>query len=191
MLSISRDLVSKLNVNVIRKQKNLLRFIACLMFIAGILFIVFPFFSGAILSVILGGVLICSSIAWVAIMLKNRVHNFWPVVSGVLVSLAYIMMGYFFITSPEMGMFAIATLLAALFLFGGVIRIMAWFKQRKEAGSWMQLVIGILDLFIAWCFISAAPQTSIVMVSLVVGIELIVSALSCLSLVRQFSQMDT
>ncbi|WP_039057561.1 HdeD family acid-resistance protein [Enterobacter sp. Bisph1] len=190
MLNISRNSVAKQNVNVIRKQKNLLGFIACLMFISGILFIVFPFYSEALLSVILGGVLICSSIAWTAIMLKNRTHNLWPVVSGVLVSIAYMMMGYFFITSPEIGIFTLATLLAGLFLIGGLIRIMAWFRQRKEMGREMLLIIGVLDLFIGWCFISATPQASVVMVSFVVGIELIVSACSCFALARQLSKLS-
>ncbi|ADO50289.1 HdeD family acid-resistance protein [[Enterobacter] lignolyticus] len=188
MLNISQDIVSKLDVSILKKQKKLLIFIACLMFIGGILFIIFPFFSGDILSVILGVVLICSSIAFIAVMFKNRVHNFWPVVSGILVSIAYMVMGYFFITAPELGMFAIATLLACLFSLGGIIRIMAWFRQRQVKGSWLQVVIGVLDLFIAWCFISAAPQASIVMVSMVVGIELIISAFSCFGLARLFSQ---
>lgn len=188
MLNISQDIVSKLDVSILKKQKNLLIFIACLMFIGGILFIIFPFFSGDILSIILGVVLICSSIAFIAVMIKNRVHNFWPVVSGILVSIAYLVMGYFFITAPELGMFAIATLLACLFSLGGIIRIMAWFRQRQVKGSWLQVVIGVLDLFIAWCFISAAPQASIVMVSMVVGIELIISAFSCFGLARLFSQ---
>jgi len=190
MLNISRDIIAKLNVNVIRKQRNLLGFISCLMLIAGILFIVFPFYSEAVLSVILGAVLICGSIAWIAIMFKNRAHNWWAVISGVLVSIAYIMMGYFLITAPQIGMFAMATLLAGLFLLGGVIRIMAWYRQRKETGSMMQLIIGVLDLFIAWCFITAMPQASVVMVSLVVGIELIISAFSCFALAKQFNQLS-
>lgn len=187
MLNISQDIVSKLDVSILEKQKNLLRFIACLMFIGGVLFIIFPFFSGDVLSMVLGVVLICSSIAFIAVMIKNRVHNFWPVVSGILVSIAYVVMGYIFITAPELGMFAIATLLACLFSLGGVIRIMAWFRQRHIKGSWLQVVIGVLDLFIAWCFISAAPQASIMMVSMVVGIELIISAFSCFGLARLFN----
>lgn len=191
MLNINQSIISKLDVKLLEKQKNMLRLIAALMLIAGVLFIAFPFISGDILALILGVVLICSSIAYMAIMIKNRVHNFWPVVSGILVCCAYVVMGYLFITAPELGLFAIATFLACLFALGGVIRITAWFNHRQVKGSWLQLVIGVLDLLIAWCFISAAPQASIMMVSLVVGIELIVSASSCWVLASAFKKSRT
>lgn len=188
MLNINNEIIAKLDAKMLRRQRNVLRIIAVLMFISGTLFISFPFVSGDILSLILGIALICSSIALITIMIKNRRHNFWPIVSGILICLAYVVMGYLFITAPEFGLFAIASVLAGLFALGGVIRIMSWFRHRHTKGSWLQVVIGVLDLLIAWCFITAAPQASIVMVSLVVGIELIVSALNCWSLGRLFNK---
>ncbi|WP_052284136.1 HdeD family acid-resistance protein [Kluyvera genomosp. 1] len=188
MLNINQEVMARLDAKVLEKQRNLLRFIAILMFISGVLFITFPFISGDILAMILGVVLICSSIAYLAIMIKNRVRNFWPVISGLLICLAYVVMGCLFIGAPEFGLFTIGTFLACLFALGGIIRIMDWFHHRTTKGRWIQVLIGMLDLLIAWCFINAAPQTSIMMVSLVVGIELIVSALSCWSLGRLFSK---
>lgn len=116
MLNINQDMVSNLDVRMLEKQKNLLRLVACLILIGGVIFIIFPFVSGTVLNIILGVVLICSSIAFISIMIKNRIHNFWPLVSGILVSVAYVVMGYFFITIPELGIFAIATFLTYLFL---------------------------------------------------------------------------
>ena len=95
-------------------------------------------------------------------------------------------MGYFFITAPELGVFAIATFLACLFCLGGIIRLTNFFKHRKEKKVWLQGVIGILDLFIAWCFITATPQASIYMVSMVTGIELMLSGISCAYIANQF-----
>ena len=100
MLNINQEIIAKLDVQMLEKQKNLLRIIAVLMFISGVLLIVYPFISGEILAMILGIVLICSCIAYAAIMIKNRLHNFWPVVSGVLICIAYAVMGYLFITAP-------------------------------------------------------------------------------------------
>lgn len=188
MLNVNQEIIAKLDVQMLEKQKNLLRIIAVLMFISGVLLIVYPFISGEILAMILGIVLICSCIAYAAIMIKNRLHNFWPVVSGVLICIAYAVMGYLFITAPAFGLFTIASFLACLFALGGVIRIMDWFNHRQVKGRWLQIVIGVLDLLIAWCFIGAAPQASVVMVSLVVGIELMVSAMGCWSLVRLFTK---
>lgn len=188
MLSVNREIISRLDVKVLEKQQNLLKIIAVLMFISGVMFIVYPFISGEILAMILGIALICSSIAYIAIMIKNRLHNFWPVVSGILICVAYVVMGYLFIAAPEWGLFTIASFLACLFAMGGIIRLMAWFNNRRVKGSWLQIIIGVLDLLIAWSFINAAPQASIMMVSLVVGIELMVSALSCWSLIRLFQK---
>lgn len=188
MLNINNEIISRLDTKMLERQKNLLRIIAALMLISGVLFIAFPFASGDILSLILGVALICSSIAYIAIMIKNRLRNFWPIVSGILICLAYVVMGCLFIIAPEFGLFAIASVLAGLFALGGVIRIMAWFRHRQTKGSWLQVIIGVLDLLIAWCFITAVPQASTMMVSLVVGIELMVSALSCWSLGRLFKK---
>lgn len=188
MFYINQDVLAKLDIGMLEKQRKLLLFIAGLMIIAGLLFIIFPFVSGTVLSIVLGVVLIGSGIAYIAVMIKNRIHNLWPLISGLLVSIAYIVMGYFFITAPALGIFAIATFLACLFFLGGLLRLIGWFRLRQVKGSWMQAVTGILDLIIAWCFISATPQASIVMVSLVVGIELIVSGFSCFGLAQLFNK---
>lgn len=186
MLNVTQDILSRLDDGVLVKQRRLLKFVAVLMFIGGVLFILFPYVSGSVLSVLVGGILMCSGIALTVGLFKNRNHNFWPVVSGIVISIAYILMGYFFITAPELGVFAIATFLACLFCLGGIIRLTTFFKFRKQKKFWLQGVIGILDLFIAWCFISAAPQASIYMVSMVTGIELIFSALSCAQIANLF-----
>nr|MCX0207293.1 hypothetical protein [Escherichia coli] len=39
-------------------------------------------------------------------------------------------------------------------------------------GSWLQLVIGVLDIVIAWIFLGATPMVSVTLVSTLVGIEL-------------------
>ncbi|MBJ9237649.1 MULTISPECIES: HdeD family acid-resistance protein [Citrobacter] len=186
MLNVTRDILSKLDDDVLVKQRRFLKFLACLMFLGGVLFILFPYVSGGVLSIIVGGILMCSGVALTVGMFKNRVHNFWPVVSGIVVSIAYFLIGYFFITAPELGVFAIATFLACLFCLGGIIRLTNFFKHRKEKKVWLQGVIGILDLFIAWCFITATPQASIYMVSMVTGIELMLSGISCAYIANQF-----
>ncbi|HGB5295129.1 TPA: HdeD family acid-resistance protein [Salmonella enterica subsp. diarizonae serovar 61:l,v:z35] len=183
MLNVTRDILSKLDDDVLVKQRRFLKFLACLMFFGVILF---PYVSGGVLSIIVGGILMCSGVALAIGMFKNRVHNFWPVVSAIVVSIAYFLMGYFFITAPELGIFAIATFLACLFCLGGIIRLTTFFKRRKEKKVWLQGVIGVLDLFIAWCFITAAPQASIYMVSMVTGIELMLSGISCVFIANQF-----
>ena len=156
------------------------------LFIVGLLCISFPFVSGDILSTVVGALLICSGIALIVGLFSNRSHNFWPVLSGFLVAVAYLLIGYFFIRAPELGIFAIAAFIAGLFCVAGVIRLMSWYRQRSMKGSWLQLVIGVLDIVIAWIFLGATPMVSVTLVSTLVGIELIFSAASLFSFASLF-----
>ncbi len=76
MLNVTRDILSKLDDDVLVKQRRFLKFLACLMFLGGVLFILFPYVSGGVLSIIVGGILMCSGVALAVGMFKNRVHNF-------------------------------------------------------------------------------------------------------------------
>ncbi len=63
---------------------------------------------------------------------------------------------------------------------------MSWYRQRSMKGSWLQLVIGVLDIVIAWIFLGATPMVSVTLVSTLVGIELIFSAASLFSFASLF-----
>ena len=80
----------------------------------------------------------------------------------------------------------IAAFIAGLFCVAGVIRLMSWYRQRSMKGSWLQLVIGVLDIVIAWIFLGATPMVSVTLVSTLVGIELIFSAASLFSFASLF-----
>ena len=60
------------------------------------------------------------------------------------------------------------------------------YRQRSMKGSWLQLVIGVLDIVIAWIFLGATPMVSVTLVSTLVGIELIFSAASLFSFASLF-----
>src|SRR5699024_12197669 len=63
---------------------------------------------------IVGILLICAGLALMVGLFTHRQHNFWPVVGGFLVAIAYLLIGYFFLRAPEVGIFAIAAFLAGL-----------------------------------------------------------------------------
>lgn len=188
MLNIDRSEIIKFNLDMLKKHRGAMRLIALILFIVGVLCIFFPFVSGAILSVVVGILLICAGIVLFIGLFKNRVHNFWPVLSGTLISVAYLFIGYFFIRTPLLGVSAISGLISGLFFIGGFIRLVSWYHMRHVQGSWLQVIIGVLDIIIAWLFIEATPITSVTMVSTLVGIELIFSAVSLFSISRLFSK---
>lgn len=156
-----------------------------LLFIVGLLCISFPFVSGDILSTVVGALLICSGIALIVGLFSNRSHNFWPVLSG-FSSQSPIYWSAISSSGTGAGHFAIAAFIAGLFCVAGVIRLMSWYRQRSMKGSWLQLVIGVLDIVIAWIFLGATPMVSVTLVSTLVGIELIFSAASLFSFASLF-----
>ena len=177
MLYIDKATILKFDLEMLKKHRRAIQFIAVLLFIVGLLCISFPFVSGDILSTVVGALLICSGIALIVGLFSNR---------SFLVAVAYLLIGYFFIRAPELGIFAIAAFIAGLFCVAGVIRLMSWYRQRSMKGSWLQLVIGVLDIVIAWIFLGATPMVSVTLVSTLVGIELIFSAASLFSFASLF-----
>jgi uncharacterized membrane protein HdeD (DUF308 family) len=93
-----------------------------------------------------------------------------------------------FITTPAVGIFAMAVYLAVLFALGGIVRLIAGYKLREVSGSWLQYVIGILDLIIAWMLFSADPMTSVVLVTTIVGIEMLFSSFGLFQVARQLKR---
>lgn len=83
-----------------------------------------------------------------------------------------------------------AMVIAALFIIGGVIRLYAGIQQIKSAAGWMQIIIGILDLFIAYLLIGNGPITSIALLTALIGIELIFSAFGLFSLLSLLKRKD-
>jgi len=176
MLNIDRKKLLDLNSDFIKKQRTLLIIIAFLLLVGGIFCLVNPFASGVALSVIVGVFFLLSGIGLIIGMIANRRHNFWPMVGGILMGAAYIILGYVFIQQPVAGIFAMAFILAVLFAVGGVIRLSAGFQLRGENGGWLQIVVGILDLIIAVIFFTASPEQSVMLVTVVVGLEMLFSS---------------
>lgn len=85
MLYIDKATILKFDLEMLKKHRRAIQFIAVLLFIVGLLCISFPFVSGDILSTVVGALLICSGIALIVGLFSNRSHNFWPVLSGFLV----------------------------------------------------------------------------------------------------------
>ncbi|MCO1588553.1 acid-resistance protein HdeD, partial [Escherichia coli] len=63
MLYIDKATILKFDLEMLKKHRRAIQFIAVLLFIVGLLCISFPFVSGDILSTVVGALLICSGIA--------------------------------------------------------------------------------------------------------------------------------
>lgn len=172
----------------LKKQRTPLLIISILLLLGGIFCLFSPFASGAALSMVMGIFLLLSGFGLIFGMIANRVQNTWPMIGGILLGVAYLIIGYVFITTPAVGIFAMAVYLAVLFALGGIVRLIAGYKLRDVSGSWLQYVIGILDLIIAWMLFSADPMTSVVLVTIIVGIEMLFSSFGLFQVARQLKR---
>jgi len=188
MLNIDRKSLLGLDGNFLKKQRTLLLVISFLLLLGGIFCLINPFASGAALSAIVGTMFMLSGIGLIIGMIANRTRNFWPMVAGILMGVAYIIMGYVFITNPMVGIFTMSVILATLFALGGIIRLSAGYKLRGVSGGWLQIIIGILDLAIAAMFITAGPAMSVTLVTTIVGIEMLFSSFSCFQIAGMFKR---
>ncbi|CNK47600.1 HdeD family acid-resistance protein [Yersinia alsatica] len=179
MLNIDRKYLISLDKGTLKKQRLIMQVIAILLLLGGIFCLINPLASGAALSMIIGILLLLSGIAVVIGMISNRSHNLWPMVTGILLGVAYIVMGYVFITNPTVGMISLAIVLGVLFAFGGVMRLITGFRMWGLPGAWLQILLGVLDLIITYLLVSAGPLMSITMVTTLVGIEMLFSSFGC------------
>ncbi|CNI74457.1 HdeD family acid-resistance protein [Yersinia mollaretii] len=179
MLNIDRKYLMNLDESALKKQRWIMQIIAILLLLGGIFCLINPLASGVVLSKIIGILLLLSGIALIVGMIANRSNNLWPMVTGILLGVAYIVMGYVFVTNPAIGMISLAVVLAVLFAFGGVMRLITGFKTWGMPGAWLQILLGVLDLVITYLLVSAGPLMSITMVTTLVGIEMLFSSFSC------------
>ena len=186
MLNIDRKKLLNLDPDFIKKQRTLMLIVAFLLLLGGIFCLVNPFASGAALSTLIGFLFILSGVALISGMVINRSHNFLPMLGAILLGIAYFILGYVFITDPVAGMVTMSMMLAVLFAFGGILRLSAGFKLGGKNGSWLQIVIGALDLIIAIMLATAGPEMSITLVTTVVGIELLFSSFAIFQVASLF-----
>ena len=114
MLYIDKATILKFDLEMLKKHRRAIQFIAVLLFIVGLLCISFPFVSGDILSTVVGALLICSGVALIVGLFSNRSHNFWPVLSGVLdIVIAWIFLG----ATPMVSVTLVSTLVGIELIF--------------------------------------------------------------------------
>ncbi len=142
--------------------------------------------SGIAVSTVLGVLLIIGGVGAIVSILSTVIHTGWSRLFGFVIGLIYIIVGYSFIKDPLQSLVALAILVAALFIVGGVIRLYVGFQQISSAGGWLQIIIGLLDFFIAYLLIGNGPITSITLLTTLIGIEMVFSSFSLFTLLSVF-----
>jgi uncharacterized membrane protein HdeD (DUF308 family) len=83
---------------------------------------------------------------------------------------------------PFVGTITLTIFLAALFIFEGVIEIAMGFRVRPASGWVWLLICGIIAIAAGFLILAGLPSTAVWAIGLLVGINLIFSGVSYLSL---------
>ena len=190
MLDINKNNLSQLTEKLVKKQCTLMNVIAVLGLIAGIICIINPLSSGIVISVLLGIIFIVCVISTIFGGFNTQVFSGWSILITLLAGFIYLLLGYIFISDPLQGMLSLAFFISFLFIFAGIFRLVIGFKQIKDNYyGWFNILAGILDLVIAYFLFAFNLETSIALVMALIGIQLILSSITILSITGAIKRM--
>jgi uncharacterized membrane protein HdeD (DUF308 family) len=113
------------------------------------------------------------------------IHAFWTKGWGgfiwhVLLGALYIIFGWMVVNQPVSGALVLTFVLGLVFLASGIVRIIVAFRQWAEAG-WLMLVSGIFGILAGLIILSGWPTSSIWVLGLLLGIDLIAHGVAWLT----------
>jgi uncharacterized membrane protein HdeD (DUF308 family) len=159
-------------------------FLGILLLIAGVLAITVPHIAGIAAGLFFGWLVLCAGglhliYAWSG---HGRAgHVFWQTLIGV----AYVIAGLYLLFFPVRSMVALALVLAFYIAVVGVLDIIEFVSLQGLHGAGWLLVDGIVSLVLAGMIFLHWPAGSFWMVGTLVGVSLIFSGISRLSLPLQ------
>lgn len=190
MLNITHLHSLKLAPEIIAKQKTALRFAAVIFLIAGIACLFNPLLSGSIIGIIIGASMLISAITFIISALTNPLFDILAKVIACVLAACYLMIGYIFFTDPLKGMAALGIILAIVFIFVGVMRIIVGLKRIKYIDGWLQALLGLMNFFIGYILFASVPATAANMITLLIGFELLFSAFTLFSLINGITAFE-
>jgi uncharacterized membrane protein HdeD (DUF308 family) len=135
-------------------------------------------FVATLVSVVFFGVLLLIAGGTEVIYALTLIVGRQPGIGIHLLSAAlYLLVGVFMLEDPVRAATVITLLLVASFLVGGVLRIVTAVAERFPAWPWAVLT-GVVDLVLGVMIASGWPESSLWVVGLFVGIDLIFHGLS-------------
>lgn len=190
MLNISHLQKLQLKPEIITKQKKLLRIAAIIFLLTGISCLLNPLLSGSIIGIIIGVSMLISATTFLLSVLTNSLLDGPTKIAATVLAIGYLLIGYIFFTDPLKGMAALGIILAVVFILAGILRITAGLKRIKNTDGWLQLLLGLMNVFIGYILFASPPATAANMITFLIGFELLFSAFTLFSLVSGISAFE-
>ena len=145
--------------------------------VLGVLAIAAPAVAGVSLTLMLGVLAIAAGAAQTAFALRAR-RGLGPIVWGVVTILA----GAYMVSRPGVALATLTLFLAAYFLVSGLFEIMLAFQVRPARGWGWTLFGGVVSMLLALMIWRQFPVSGLWAVGTLLGIKLIFSGWTILSL---------
>jgi uncharacterized membrane protein HdeD (DUF308 family) len=157
--------------DTIRKHSLWYMIEGALLVIAGIVAIMYPFFSSVAVIVMLGWLLILSGVAQgISLIGAKQAPHFWLQMISIILS---VLIGFLFLRDPAQSLLTVTLLLLVFFLMEGVSKIIFALTIRPLPNWGWVLASGVLSVVLAGILWGDLPVTAIWLIGLMLGIQLI------------------
>ena len=153
----------------------------------GVLLVVFgfiaigaPFLAAVAVSAVVAWLIVLAGIVHVAVAFHS--HAAGSVIWKLLVGLAYLVFGGYMLVHPVLSVASLTLVLAALFVIGGVLNIVLYFKMRPLHGSIWVLVDGLITLLLGAMIYLQWPFSAIWAIGILVGASMMISGFTRIAL---------
>jgi uncharacterized membrane protein HdeD (DUF308 family) len=150
------------------------------MLICGIAAIALPLVSGIGVAIVVGWVLLFSAVSH--LIFAFHTHSVGGVLWEILLALIYGAAGVFMLMNPLAGLVTLTLVLAIFLLIEAALETALYFRVRRTVNAGWILFDAIVTLILAILIWSQWPSSALWFVGTIIGVSLIFSGISRLSL---------
>ena len=156
-----------------------------LLIVAGILAVLMPGVAALATALVFGWLLLFAGGVEIAYAIQTRARQGfgWKLTSGILT----LLLGVGILVVPLLGVAALALLVGAFLLAGGIARVMLALQLKPLHGWGWVLFDGALSIVLAILIAIGWPQSSLALIGLLTGISLLSTGIWRIVLARHFS----
>jgi uncharacterized membrane protein HdeD (DUF308 family) len=144
--------------------------------VLGMFAVIEPAVAGLGLTLLLGWLLIFSGVTHFIGAFKGGGAK--QVIHQVLISLLYMIGGFYCLTHPLLAVSTLTLILAAVILAGGILEIISYFRLRGEFGSGWLLFNGTASLLLGGMIWFHWPSSSVWAIGTLVGVKLLMTGVT-------------